>query len=44
MRKTLPDSDRVEGIVLAGVHQWGDCPLEQAVPRPLVPIGHSPLI
>ena len=28
----------VLGIVLAGVHAWGDCPLEQVVCPPLLPI------
>lgn len=39
--------DRCEdvlGIVLAGVHAWGDCPLEQVVCRPLLPIMSEPLI
>jgi mannose-1-phosphate guanylyltransferase len=36
--------DSVRGIVLAGVHRWSDSSFEMAVPRPLVPIGHVPLI
>lgn len=34
----------VHGIVLAGVHAWGDCPLENAVCRPLLPVASRPLI
>lgn len=34
----------VEGVVLAGAHSWGDCPLERVVMRPLVPIVGRPLI
>lgn len=35
---------KVCGIVLAGVHAWGDCILEQVVCRPLLPIAARPLI
>lgn len=34
----------VRGIVLAGVHAWGDCLLEQTVCRPLMPVAAQPLI
>ncbi|MFO0837888.1 MAG: NDP-sugar synthase [Phycisphaerae bacterium] len=34
----------VGGVVLAGVHRWNDAPFDAALPRPLVPIGQSPLI
>lgn len=34
----------VRGIVLAGVHSWGDCVLEQAICRPLLPVASRPLI
>ncbi|HRX86282.1 MAG TPA: NDP-sugar synthase [Phycisphaerae bacterium] len=34
----------VRGIVLAGVHAWGDCQLEQTVCRPLMPVAARPLI
>jgi len=37
-------SPTVRGIVLAGVHAWGDCVLEQAVCRPLLPLAARPLI
>lgn len=36
--------EHVHGIVLAGVHAWGSCPLEQTVPRPLLPVADRPLI
>jgi NDP-sugar pyrophosphorylase family protein len=35
---------RVKGVVLAGVHRWDKCSFEGVMPRPLVPIGHWPLI
>lgn len=35
---------KVRGIVLAGVHAWGNCVLEQAVCRPLLPVAGRPLI
>jgi len=31
-------------VVLAGVHDWGSCPLHRATVRPLVPIANRPLI
>jgi mannose-1-phosphate guanylyltransferase len=34
----------VRGIVLAGVHAWGGCALEQLVARPLLPVAARPLI
>jgi len=34
----------VEGIVLAGVHAWGDCPLERELCRPLFPVAGYPVI
>jgi len=34
----------IHGVVLAGVHAWGDCVLERAASRPLVPIANRPLI
>lgn len=34
----------VAGIVLAGTHSWGDCPLERVLPRPLAPVANFPLI
>jgi len=34
----------VQGVVLAGVHAWGNCFLEYAMPRPLVPMVDRPLI
>jgi NDP-sugar pyrophosphorylase family protein len=34
----------VHGIVLAGVHAWGESVLERVVCRPLVPIAGRPLI
>jgi mannose-1-phosphate guanylyltransferase len=34
----------IRGIVLAGVHSWGDCVLERAVCRPLLPVATKPLI
>jgi len=35
---------KIRGIVLAGVHAWGDCLLEQSVCRPLMPVAARPLI
>lgn len=32
------------GIVLAGVHAWSRCPLDQTLPRPLLPIANRALI
>ncbi|MCP4246721.1 MAG: NDP-sugar synthase [bacterium] len=34
----------VRGIILAGVHAWGDCVLEECVARPLLPVAARPLI
>ena len=34
----------VQAVVLAGVHAWGDCVLEQAVTRPLLPVAQRPII
>ncbi len=34
----------IKGIVLAGVHSWGNCALERVAPRPLVPVGDRPLV
>jgi NDP-sugar pyrophosphorylase family protein len=38
------DRGKVRGIVLAGVHAWGDCVLERAVCRPLLPVADRPLV
>ncbi len=44
------DNDRskavcsVRGIVLAGVHAWGDFVLDRVRPRPLIPVAARPLI
>jgi NDP-sugar pyrophosphorylase family protein len=38
------DPARVCGVVLAGVHSWGDCVLEQVACRPLLPVASRPLI
>jgi mannose-1-phosphate guanylyltransferase/phosphomannomutase len=37
-------STNVAGVVLAGVHQWGGSALDQACPRPLLPIANRPII
>lgn len=37
-------STNVGGVVLAGVHQWGGCALDQACPRPLLPIANRPIV
>ena len=42
MRST-PQS-RVRGIILAGVHAWGESVLERICPRPLLPIAGRPLV
>ena len=34
----------VQGVVLAGVHAWGNCFLEYAIPRPLIPMVDRPLV
>lgn len=34
----------VEGVVLAGVHAWGECVLESVTCRPLFPVAGWPLI
>ncbi len=34
----------VQGIVLAGVHAWGESALEQVCPRPLLPVVGRPLV
>lgn len=39
-----PRLESVRGIVLAGVHAWGNCPLEGVIARPLLPVGERPLI
>ncbi len=39
-----PIRQGVSGIILAGTHVWGECMLDQVVPRPLVPLGGRPLI
>lgn len=31
-------------MILAGVHAWGACPLEDVAPRPLLPVADRPLI
>ncbi len=35
---------RVHGIILAGVHAWGECVLERVCSRPLLPVAGRPLI
>jgi len=35
---------RVHGIVLAGVHSWGESALERVCSRPLLPVAGRPLI
>lgn len=37
-------SASVGGVILAGTQSWGGCALEQAAPRPLVPVANQPLI
>ena len=39
-----PELPRVEGVVLAGVHAWGECVLESITCRPLFPVAGWPLI
>ena len=34
----------VRGVVLAGVHAWGDCVLEQTACRPMLPVAARPLL
>lgn len=33
-----------QGIILAGVHRWGESDFERLLPRPLLPVADSPLI
>jgi NDP-sugar pyrophosphorylase family protein len=40
----MSNAHDVQGIVLAGVHSWGDCVLERAVCRPLLPVADAPLV
>lgn len=42
--KTIPNVMNVQGIVLAGVHAWGESALEQVCPRPLLPVVGRPLV
>lgn len=35
---------RTCGVVLAGVHRWGDTGLDSLCPRALLPVAHAPLI
>lgn len=35
---------KIRGIVLAGVHSWGESLLERICPRPLLPIAGRPLV
>lgn len=34
----------IRGVILAGVHRWNESPFERAMPRPLLPVAHTPLI
>jgi len=34
----------LSAVVLAGVHDWGSCPLHRVTVRPLVPVANRPLI
>ncbi len=40
----LKELGSVGGVILAGVHRWGDNVLDRAMPRPLLPIANRPLI
>ena len=40
----LPQHAGIGGIVLAGVHAWGNSLLEQIVCRPLLPVAQQPLV
>lgn len=35
---------RTHAVVLSGTLQWGGCPLDDASPRPLLPVANRPLI
>lgn len=39
-----PGASSMEGVVLAGVHAWGECVLESVTCRPLFPVAGAPLI
>jgi NDP-sugar pyrophosphorylase family protein len=41
---SIIDATATTGIVLAGVHAWGHCPLEQVVCRPLFPVAGRPIV
>ncbi len=32
------------GVILAGVHRWGESSFERILPRPLIPVADSPVI
>jgi len=34
----------IHAVVLAGTHPWGRCPLDDVIPRPLLPVANRPLI
>lgn len=40
---TIPQTMQAHGVVLAGVHAWGESALEQICPRPLLPVVGRPL-
>lgn len=37
-------SDNTVAVILAGVHDWGACPLNRACIKPLVPIANRPMM
>lgn len=41
---TIRDTTQIQGVVLAGVHAWGESALEQICPRPLLPVVGRPLV
>jgi NDP-sugar pyrophosphorylase family protein len=43
-RPRLEAAALAEGIVLAGVHAWGDCALDRVTCWPLIPIAGRPLV
>lgn len=43
-RESRSSKESPRGIVLAGVHAWGESPLEQVCARPLLPVIGRPLI
>lgn len=42
--RAYTETANVHAVVLAGIHDWGGCPLDSALPRPLMPVAGRPVI